>query len=369
MALHIQDAIRFFVSSPCSLNPSFYFLEKSVLYIGLVWIGSINSNNSGILEHTRMFLLGTLQACKIIISLWGSLPPESKHQTVRPNCFHQVTITWWMLHCNSFNYDIPFIMILYPVQGFSSASIIFNNLIILRYDSQKCLKTLKGITLRSTWFASKRKGLLQHTLSSMLLNSLRETETGEMILNYTGYLSCCCILFRFDLSFGGVRISKLEINTPRDPLNQFLSKKIILVAEKESINQIKEINFYYSVFSTSHPKFFLAFIQLDTIQNIKRRSFNGLWLSSSSDEVVRWGSGLVQVDINMISTFVGKFFPEKLCPRDSSTVKFFHGGFLHSTVFQSSMEKIYHRYSSRIILLFFLLLFYFFILFKHFFLA
>ncbi|KNZ54371.1 hypothetical protein VP01_2962g1 [Puccinia sorghi] len=37
-------------------------------------------------------------------------------------------------------------------------------------------------------------------------------------------------------------------------------------------------------------------------------SIYGLWLSSSSDEGVRWGSGLfhVEIDINMISTFVGR---------------------------------------------------------------
>ncbi|KNZ55781.1 putative signal peptide protein [Puccinia sorghi] len=66
-------ALPIFVSS-CSLNPSFYFLEKAatiilfltefcclahvkIFYIGLVWIGSRNSKNSGIADYTRIFLI------------------------------------------------------------------------------------------------------------------------------------------------------------------------------------------------------------------------------------------------------------------------------------------------------------------------
>jgi len=40
----------------------------------------------------------------------------------------------------------------------------------------------------------------------------------EMISNYKGFLSRCCILFRVELSFDGVGILKLESNIYQDPL-------------------------------------------------------------------------------------------------------------------------------------------------------
>ncbi|KNZ54011.1 hypothetical protein VP01_3077g1 [Puccinia sorghi] len=169
----------------------------------------------------------------------------------------------------------------------------------------------------------KLERLTSRYISSMLLNSLRETEIGEppkyeqgilpphlcscrfaieIALNYTGYLYCCFILFRFDLSFGGVRILKLESNTYQYPLlvkttlifiinlnkirNQFVSKKMIslLIPQNKNVNQ-------------------------DSL-------LSGLWLSSSSDEGLRWGSALVQADINMITHFWECW---KLSPGDCNT--------------------------------------------------
>ncbi|KNZ60756.1 hypothetical protein VP01_1504g1 [Puccinia sorghi] len=162
----------------------------------------------------------------------------------------------------------------------------------------------------------------------MLLNYLREIEIGEhpftgefhtgrfeieMILNYTLYLSCGCILFRFDLSFDTVLLKTtlifiINLNNNKEPIykrNQFLLNSMFFLILTKTV--------FWPSFSLIPPENFLVFNFKVFIQPKDKKNIFGLWLSSSADEGVRWGSGLVQFDINMISTFVGRYISMCSC--------------------------------------------------------
>ncbi|KNZ56430.1 hypothetical protein VP01_2404g4 [Puccinia sorghi] len=172
-----------FVSSPCSLKPSFYFLEKAEITQEIQTIVRFQTPGCAFWETSRNGQSS---------SAFGALPLESQHQTFLPNCYHQVTITWWMRNHNALNYEIQLIMIFYP---FHSAQL----------QAFNTFESAKGITLSLTWFTSNWKGLLQDTL-------IRE-------FNHHIHVA---ILNRDDLElyriFILLLILNLESNTYRDPL-------------------------------------------------------------------------------------------------------------------------------------------------------